>query len=1570
MTERVVGTAGLWLDDKTGYLDLPDGVSTWELSNLTWDIAFKSRDEQQDILNSIGADLAKGMEWNEVRGAHVDTWRDLAGKVILDPLWLVGGLGLAVRSAETAAKSNKALNLIKHGLIGGEGAAIKLSRSRAYQWMSGVPVLGRVFRLGSSVVGIPPLEREIVVASEQWVKAQREVIRWLGAGGPRGNTVRQGFALSRHTMATLAYQGAHDAYRLPLAAASNLTPKEYILALESIASKTPDLMPSRLGAVVRQADVMDTGARVFERAGIKTASDIKVVANFLKEAAESPEILEDTGRLTNLSLEIFNELAPRTQRAASELMGINLSEPTSKLFSAMRYSLNVTLLNRPGFVGINVLENFGKILWDDPRAGLRFLTGGLIPSRALKIGEHLGLGKNFVPGFIADASTGRAGGLAGETGLGAMIQRKGIQPFVSKMGDVSQGFIYIASMVDYGGRITSFFNAFEKSVHFNLHKFIPTPSTRVTDALGRTRLDAIYATAEEAATTGGEGFNLLRKSIQDGLPFTSVDPLYRDWLRAQGWADDAVQTLTADGREVIGSIDEAVHVGTSIADTQRAIDEIQGTLINRIQVGRDTMMLEPVGRIRVGGHMGELANFEAMATQRTESLLGDLQRFFKTNSVPNRKDILRVLREPLNTLRDGRQRLWELLNSADPDVFRQFTEYTAESARVFDNMVNDVARLLRDGRPELGAAWIQISGNLQETERVLNRTLGQVLSDLRTQPLSLSGMIESWDTAFDDFYTLLNNELRFRKNIMGVRPRSLFRRTRHSAIDGPSWFDGKTLQEMEQLRFMQEQATQITELFTNPLASGDFAGITREARDELLSWLDELEPAIGDLRTTGVITGRQMANWTMLNYDRHFGAEDPMRWIFPYITWPTRSMHRWAGRFLATPGRAASLAQLRQVQEDINIDLPNRLKGQWRIPIPGVAQDVLGSIMGVEPENIDSAIYFDPIRTMMSPFSFAQEFNNADKTSTPLGAVLDYVGGLGPAMNPLLPRALALTGMGLDRDAWLQDSWFRSVPIPFIGSGATVGLRAIFGDSVTDSKFADILLGRELTPDFVIKKFFGIPDDKFDPWRIRRAAGSLVNVENEKIRTRMKAEGASKADIKKALESNTTKWEEQILATAGPEWEKARKFASTEFGIRNLSSWALGIPVSTIAEGEKMQRGIDAIQDSAVLNGRAAEFYEAYPEYTVWSAARSSFGDDPNEEKRQLSTDAFYFEQGLVREFWSPRIDELQSTVNSMQDDESFLRTEDGRFRLRVARDELAAAKSGQREELNALEAHFPFADLRPSLKRLPSSRSKTVLENIYYDILGNDYDMDDEDKITIEKEDALALFRNRLRTDARSAEWWFNFNVRYMVTNLDFERQIGLKFANKEFDEGQALRNDRELALERLTDEAARNVTWSEFERHLERNRRPPSAIHAAFLQAQEEFSIYLAILDERTGLTENERKRAGNIYRDSHPLIDRFYGNEREQTLIDFEAAARMNQIRGTYYEKARDTGDQMDYLFRVLDEYNEMARRLGIPEIDLQDWMPPFDERDDLYLPGTMPPKQFIDQLLEGRYRHLLE
>ena len=1565
--ENVVGTAGLWLDDKTGYLDLPDGISTWELSSLMFDMAFKSRESQQAILDSVAVDLNMGKSWDEVRAEHDDPLRDMVFKVMLDPLWLVGGLGIAAHSAEAAAKTPGVLRLIKHGLIGGEGAIVKLSRGKNFRLLTELPFgLGRAFRIGSNVIGIPPLEREIGHSTEQYYRLLREAVKTQKAGGAAGLAARLGFRQSRQTQATFAFQAAHLAYSMPLEVASNVTPREFIAVLDAIAHGVPEEMPARLGQIARQEDVVAMGAAVFERMGLKNATDVRAVAKFVKEAAETVGALDDVALTKQLTLEAFNELIPRTQRTAGEMFGTDLSAPTAKLFAAMRYGLNVTLLNRPGFVAINVLENFAKVLWDDPRAGMRFLAGGFIPNRALKLSEKMGLGKEFVARLVGDAST-----LGAETGV-VVGMRKGTKthPF-TVLKNITEGFVWVTANVDYGGRISSFFSAVEKSIHFNARRVIPRPSTRVLDSLGPTRTDTIYATAIEAALTGDESFLALRTAIQEGLPFTSVTPVYRNWLKAQGWADDAVDAFIADGSEFVGSFDGILRVVTP-DEFQRGADGMQGELINRIHQGRDALMLEPVGRVRVGGALGEAANFEAMARERSKTIVDDISRFFRANFVPNRK-ILHGVRKATDEITVLRENVWEHVGRkrAAPVATRKAMDaYEKASRRLLVQMDDEVIRLLRESRPEIIPAWEQISGNLFETEAEINRVLREAIGAAIDAPLTLGGAMETWDDAFTNFYRIINTELRFRKNIMGVVPRSIFRETRRSAMDTPSWFDGKTLQEMEQLRFLQEQATTLTELFENPIKHGDFATFTNEARAELLGWLDEIEPAISDLRAGGLITGRSMANFTMLNYDRHWGFEDPLRWGFPYITWPTRTMHRWSVRFLNAPGRAASLAQLRQMQEDMNVDLPQRLRNNWRVPIPGVGQDILARVMGVEKENIDDAVYFDPIRTMLSPFQFAQEFDSPDKRSTPLGALLDYTGGLGPSLNPLIPRALALTGVGLDRDAWTNDMWFRSTPIPLIGSGAIVGLRAIFGDSVTDEKYSDILLGRELTPDHVFKSVFNISNAKYDPWRIRRAAGSLLNQENEAIRERMKEDGASREEIKLALETNTTEWEKNILDTSGPKWERARKFASTEFGVRNLSSWAFGIPVSAYAEGEKMQQGLDAIQDSAVINGRAVEFYEAYPEYTVWSAARAGIGDDPIEEKRKLSTDAFYFDQGRMREFWQPKVDELDATLAKMEADEEFLRTEHGRFQLSIVRDDFKAAKKAMRDELNALEAAYPFADLRPSLKRLPGDRARTILTDLYFDILGNDFDLKDEGEIHIEQQAAINRFQNALRVEQRPAEWWFNFEVKYLVTDIAFERDIGAHYAAKDYDKGSQLRKERELALEELTDEAAHNVTWAEFQRYLDRNRRPPSAVYAAYLQGKEEFSTYLAILNEGTGLSERERKSAAGIYRDAHPLIDRFYGTEREITLIDVEASARMNEMRSVYYDLEPDTEAQMNYLYRILDEYNEMAERLGLPPVTLQDWMPDFDERDDLYLPGTMPPAQFLDELLQGRYRHLLE
>ncbi len=283
--EQVMGAGVFYAQDKLGINDIPDGISHWELGTLFYDMIAKNVTSQQTFLNKVSADLSMGFGMDEIRERQGSAWGDMIGKMIFDPLWLVGGLGLSVKSAEIASRSSKIARLVKHGLIGGEGAFVKLGRSRGYQALTELPFgLGRVFRMGSNVIGIPPLERELAAGTSQWFKVMRETVRYLNTEGTAGMATRLGFRYSRQTMATLAYQGAHDALRLPLAIAVDLTPREYIDVLEAVARNAPEFMPARLGDIARQGSIVDVGSKVLNAAGIKGADNIKAVSAILREA--------------------------------------------------------------------------------------------------------------------------------------------------------------------------------------------------------------------------------------------------------------------------------------------------------------------------------------------------------------------------------------------------------------------------------------------------------------------------------------------------------------------------------------------------------------------------------------------------------------------------------------------------------------------------------------------------------------------------------------------------------------------------------------------------------------------------------------------------------------------------------------------------------------------------------------------------------------------------------------------------------------------------------------------------------------------------------------------------------------------------------------------------------------------------------------------------------------------------------------------------------------------------------------------------------------------------------------
>lgn len=1566
--EQSTGALGFMLADKLGVLDVPDGMSYWELGNFGLDIMLSRTfqhegefgpfywhlPEFQEKVYEISADRAKGMEWNELREKHgASSWYGELYKIAFDPL-NYAGIGMIGNISKLSGKAVRTAAFIDKWPrpFTAQLERVPISLAKGYSLIKDItptPIKNAAKAFKSFTK--PPEDRVLDEALDS--KRAMDRITLQRADDPRrGFWLRNQIRYSLHTMAEHAHSSVYRLLALPFQAADGATPREILGMAEAIVTGNADTIAPRFGQLARDADALQLANRVIKEAGVEDFEKLKSVQEIRKLSEVNPALLDDPSQSNKLFSNILNELDRKAEFGAGKMFAVDMHNPAGFFFSAMRGSLVMMTLNRAGFMVINVLNNIGTGLWDDIKIAKDVARGGIFPSVAAKQARSRGLDPELVKRGVTATGT-----VTDMTGVGRVVK-----PTVrNTLWKTLTPFVHMTKAVDDSMRIMSYNRSFDRFVRANI-KRLPAPSPELAAKFGL--VEDLKAAMEDAVRTGdAETFNALRKSVREGISFATAQPTYKRWLLAQGYTDEQAETLLEQSGDITDYINEALRTSKSLEELVGHFDNLNAITVIGIHESRRMSNLDNVGRIRVGGWAGELANIENLRKERNVAIISDFNRLLKMHSVPNRREVMRVIEgmtDDLDAVFGGAY------------LFPNNVEIlTNEANAVIELAIDQATAILRQTRPELVGLFDQAIATVEKGENDVWNLLDAFSSLIQVPTVTHAGSLDYWDEVFDILTSDLNRELRLRKALLGVRPRNLYKNKVLNASELPNLVDAESLVKIENMRFMNEEHDNITKLFTHPV----HASLGDDIADATLRWLDELEPAVNDTRIAAQIAARAGSDFTMINYGMRLGAEDWLRWVFPFLTWPTRTVYHWGQRMMAHPGRMSVFARLNEMKDDLNNQFPERFKNDWQLPMPGIAQEVFASLTG----SPGTAQFFsDPLRVFFSPYQMEIDYQNEDRRKGVLGSLLDFSSNLGPAPNPLATKALALTGMGIDREAWLNQQWFSGGPGITPSYNAGVGLYALFDGEMEPAEFQEVLLGRKYTPEGVLRKVLRIPDDKWDAYRIQRSAAAINAVENEELRMKLRKTGASDEEIQAALQEQSSQWWQAVLNKSGPKWKQAVKFAGGENGLRYLASWLLGIPVSAYTQGEQIQRGLDTLYDAAAKSGNIEQFYEMYPEYTTYSAALSGI-NDPDEAKRELSTSAFHFERGKVSMAWDGKVDELEYVLRNMQADEEFLKTEHGRFRMAAVRAELKAARASRSSELNAVSSAFPFADLRPSLRKPPQDRAKSTLVDAYYNLVEKDYSADfkhikDED----DREEAMELRHKQdidklqaaLPAESKSASFWLNLNVQASVIRLKYDQEISKANIAKQGEKMRDLVEERDLVLEKLTDYAAKNVSKSEFVRFIEGNGKPPSPAYAAFLQAQDEFSTYVAILDEATGVSEKERRRAADIYRDSHPLIDHFYGNEREITRRNYAAAALMNKIRSEYYELENDLNAQLDYLYEHLDMYNEAGETLGLAPLSLYNWIPDDDVRDDIHLPGTLPAEEFLDQILTGRYDGLFE
>ena len=1555
-TERTIGSVWFAVADSLGVLDIPDNVSYAELSRYTYETGMGLADKQK--FDRVNNQLAAGKPWEEVYKENGGGWIDTIGQAVLDPLNLVGGFWLKGPKTALAIKNaSKAERILKWGLIGGEGAIITPSKSKWAKSLMGaleeggkygdIPLISGAARttvgLLTNVVGVPLNEQMRNLVPMLHERDLREALKRTEPGGNAFGTLKMLTSHSNHTMANIVAQTSTQLVGAPFLEQS-ATLADVQNHLRGLATGSYGELGHVYSALALGTNEAEITRRALVAGGLDNPEKLKSFGHIRKAAEAGMDLntpIYADPEVHKLAKEALLEVGDYIQQGSNKLFGYDPT-PTAvdKLLGGMKNFLTLTMLNYPGFVARNYMENLLKTTWT---VGHPLQNASSLLSRkvANDIAKSAGLEEDAL-NLIAGGS-GTFSELAGVAGEAHGASKASIWRKMNVM-------VSAAGYIDYNMRLSLVTQGFKDAITWNAPEWmgeLPIAGG-LTDPL-KQKLSAAF---ETDLLMGTDNLGTLVKELNGDGFYTTAKPLLDDWLLKQGMTGEKLRATRADFMDFSHAIDAAIETSPNVAAFTDNLDDLAAEITDLVHTNREAAALNGVGRLRSGYNRAELVNVNKLMSDRNAGLANDLATWLRVNSVPKRviDDVVGGLTEMSDTVRQTRKQLFTNLE-------RDTSKYSGVWA---NRLVDELPKEAAYWSTWRNKAYAQLADYLPYGQRTqlddflmgVNDGTDQLNKLLRERMRGMDAESfdeVAWDDFFSNAYESLNVEHRLRRELLGIRPKSGDKPPR---FEGVSLSEAMSVQFSEQLRFLTEQRFNLVQRFSNPLEGGTFKGVGGDDWTAIKDWIADRQARAKDGRYTAARIARGTADYTALNYDRLYGAEEIMAKFFPYYVWPTRTMHRWFMNTLSNPGRVAAFAKLDQTREDINRDVPERFKNQWRIPVLGLPQDWGGEA------------FFNPIDIMFSPLAMSRDYSNDDKVQTPMGQIFDYANAIGPSLNPYLPRAAAAMGMGLDREAWLQGQWFKSGPFGMPGDAAIMGLRAWLGPEVSNDQFNNILLGRELTPSYqILQRALKIPPEKWDGWRIRRAGDALFAMEAADMRESLKAKGRTEEQIAAAIEARSIEWTDQNLMNAGPLWDKAKQFASREAGARWIFSYAIGMPISIWPEGERMLKAQDMQYRQASKQGKLAEFYEQRPEYLLYHSTAKGI-EDPEERDKALGQTAFFYHLGQIDADLNPSIEQEQKTLAILQANEKLHQLgKHATFLVNAQQERIADLQREKRERINEVKALYADVSKVPSYRKEPRQRGLDILSNLWYDIQDNKFGQKDSAAIEAAQTAAEDKLLRSLPTEPKSEQWWTDQAVAAQLVQMEYGAKISEAMRKGDYPRMDTLKAESDQRIDELTRDAMRSITRTEFERWKNRNGVTPPPQYAVWQQAKEEYQAYLAIQENTAfGLSTNEKSAAATAFLKAHPLINKYYGADEVLIKRNPTAASQLNAIRKEYYELPKDV--RLDYLYHNLDRYNTYAKVLGLPAVSLRGYLPEYEDSDALFAPGALPDRKTLEKLLDTK------
>jgi len=1635
--EQIAGAAEYPLWSGRWWWDVPDGYSLWEVSSLWYDTlgrGVQANDYSGKVVKDVFGAMERGEDWNNddpenpgIMQKYKCDWADAVGKIVLDPLWLVGGAGFIAAPLKKVPMLAKVGRLAEFGLIGGGEAPFNLYKSAKFSQAAKLPIGGRVLRMGRFLLGPEPAgERAAEKAANATMDAISRGTRYINSDKKPGFFARL-FKLTPESEANTLYRKAFTTMVITSDDAK-VTPKDMELFFDAIRTGDTSKLAAYMPKALAQNETAARLAEVMELHGIK-GSTLNTTRKTILDPAKYDALMDEavakggpTGKAAKTVVykfsrgtdawrhEFLNEANDHIFKSIQATYNINESDAISKLYGWNKRLLSATTLNTPSFVMLNGGNNFATMFFDH---GFGIFRGGLRKSTVVEHLKNMDISDAVVTANAGDSSLGRLVGVEERVlkpgAAGAITRPSKFRLFVP--------FVSAATWLDGFARLKAFQVGVVRTYRHNWHGIAKPIPDALLKGLPTEMADSLYALYESSPEAGFP--RMLEEAIskiKSDAPVVHVGVLREQWLRDMEKASG--QKFTPEVRRLLKERFDQSGIITFMQDAMKATDadELSRNIDNiRVALQEDTdsvrkmQHLEPLGNVQ---DVEPIAEDAAVLTARRR----EIKDLVQTGAVTDPDEVARLEQEFADL--DGRLRaartakgttgtnLYEI-GIADDELGKSRVDMTERwfnahgvtgpGADAYIDQTRGMYMLLEGERSRIFAAhqagergidkmWreyrkmrtLTTENNLKALGNLLAETNPDLLPSFRImrdmRMNSLKGRDAALQAAFEagediryyDRAELLGptrqrinewvtKEIYTERDIMGLSPRVT--EYNMGMYDGvPVAAEAITGENSWATEFLNWAEPKMLTMWTTPPA-----GIPGPLKATALGWLDELSGNFKELKMTAANVGRAMADSTMLDYNRQYGADKLLQWIMPYEFWPTRSMWRWAERTIANPGAVASLALSYEMMTEMTADLPQRFEGKFQIPVPFLG-DLMKSQYGAATQ-----IFFNPIPMMFPTMQWSQDWSMEGRQGTVAGRVLDFMSSNGPSVHPFVPMAGAAVGL-LDREDWLNRNWPRALPFGIPGTTAQMGIMAFLNGAdielpswLSDDDMGQLIGGSGL-PLNKLQKVLGIPDDSWDTYRIDRML-STVFIKH--------SEGMTDPVERKKL---VRQFQEEADMKAGPLWDEARALASSEAGIRWLSSWAFS-PITIYPEGEQMMRAMDPLYRDAAARGTLEEFYDRYPEYQIRRIASASYGG-PEEREKELHQSMFWYDLGDAMDARDRELKSVNEAMEAIAQKEEFYNSKVGRTYRDLFEQEQQQVIQKYQGEINQVYARYSDVDMTPSATHPPMTRALMSLRNSYYDISLENYlpkgvllaDATPE-QVAVAQEaykKAQQDFLLDLPPGRQSATRQFSMAVQHYAHSFEASYQLNVASREGRTADIPKIIEQRDKAQQDLLGGALNLVSRYEFNLFLNRGKTPPSAVEELYAQSGREMEQYTAIGD-LTNVPTKMKKALQADWWDTHPLLQRFFGNEPSGFTTSQAAAAygRLMAIRTEYY--LRDGAARLDYIYSVLDEFNSILDTLGLPVVTLEQLKIGADERQwDLAIPGIgFAPAEKLEYSISQRY-----